>query len=79
MLHHGHYLETIIEQAKQNANSHIVDSGFHGAVQSPNTPVVIALFAANVYFFVGFAVVGFLKNLIRSNTFGFGQLKLVDG
>ncbi len=45
VLHEGQDLEAPIGQAEQDADAHVVDPGFHGAVHGGDAPVVVLLLA----------------------------------
>jgi len=67
VLHQRQQLEAPVVQAKQHADSNIVDSGGHGAVHRGDPPVIIRLAPRMMHPAVGRMVIGFLKQLVGSD------------
>ena len=75
-----HHLETPVVQPEQDANSHIVNSGFIGSVHAVQPPLVIALNRIlRMQLAIGFVMIRFLKNLIRAESGVFQTPQVFDG
>src|SRR6516162_7929813 len=63
VLQHGQHLESPIVKPKENTHSHVVNAGFHGAIEHGCAPVVVALWPFGVYSSIRRPMVGFLEKL----------------
>ena len=70
--------EPPVVEAEQDADAHVVDAGFHGAVHGGDAPIVVALQARGVDPGVGVAVVGLLEQLEGADLGRFQPAEVVE-